>query len=52
VPVQGNVSIPSIAPLELTWIGLIQRRPNSPAKNCPSNPAGNLVVDGFAASYR
>ena len=36
VPVQGNDSIAAIVPFVFTWIGLIQRRPNSPAKNCPS----------------
>jgi hypothetical protein len=36
-------------PSLLTWIGLIQPRPNSPAKNCPSKLCGHFVVDVDAA---
>ncbi|RGC66059.1 hypothetical protein C5N14_25415 [Micromonospora sp. MW-13] len=39
-------------PSALTWIGLIQPRPNSVAKNCPSKDCGNFVVEVEAASYR
>src|SRR5687768_15701248 len=48
----GNVSIVPREPSALMWIGLIQRRPNSPAKNMPSNDCGNFVVDGLLALYR
>ncbi len=39
-------------PSALRWIGLIQPRPNSVAKNCPSKDCGNFVGELRLASYR
>src|SRR4029450_4814990 len=42
LPPQAKVEISPTDPSALTWIGLIQPRPNSPAKKCPSTDCGDL----------